>query len=211
MAQVKVDPATHGPPSASAKHHQQLQFRVGPAVTQSALVAADLAPIWPAQALHQWQQRWPWAPFLYAGPTLQRLIRAPEHEHHGGSSSAVTRSRLAPQLWRGWHWRSIAALELADATLSVISPRLAAATMAPDWETALARVREIQARFPGAANAANQPRDPQELQEELDLFARLRSQFRGPPLTSAEIIAAIDRDSHPPEPPGLAAAGKVSH
>jgi hypothetical protein len=141
MAQVKVDPATHGPPSASAKHHQQLQFRVGPAVTQSALVAADLAPIWPAQALHQWQQRWPWAPFLYAGPTLQRLIRAPEHEHHGGSSSAVTRSRPAPQLWRGWHWRSIASLELADATLSVISPRLAAATMAPDWETALARVR----------------------------------------------------------------------
>jgi hypothetical protein len=83
--------------------------------------------------------------------------------------------------------------------------------MAPDWETALARVREIQARFPGAANAAHQPRDPQELQEELDLFARLRSQFKGPPLTSADIIAAIDRDSHPPEPPGLAAAGKVSH
>jgi hypothetical protein len=91
------------------------------------------------------------------------------------------------------------------------SPPLAAATMAPDWETALVRVREIQARFPGAANAAHQPRDPQELQEELDLFARLRSQFKGPPLTSAAIIAAIDRDSHPPEPPGLAAAGKVSH
>jgi len=91
------------------------------------------------------------------------------------------------------------------------TPPLAAVTMAPDWETALARVREIQARFPGAANAAHQPRDPQELQEELDLFARLRSQFKGPPLTSAEIIAAIDRDSHPPEPPGFAAAGKVSH
>ncbi len=36
---------------------------------------------------------------------------------------------------------TIASLELADATLSVISPPLAAATMAPDWETALARVR----------------------------------------------------------------------
>lgn len=36
------------------------------------------------------------------------------------------------------------------------------------------------------------------MQEKLNLFARLRSQFKGPPLTSAEIIAAIDRDSHPP-------------
>ena len=109
---------------------------------------------------------------------------------------------------------TIAALELADATLTTATHPLAAATMAPDWETALAPVREIQTRFPGAANAAHQPRDPQELQEELDLFARLRSQFKGPPLTSAEIIAAIDRDSHPPEPPeppGLAAAGKASH
>jgi plasmid stability protein len=105
---------------------------------------------------------------------------------------------------------TIAALEL-DATLTAATPPLAAATMAPDWETALARVREIQARFPGAVNAAHQPREPQELQEELDLFARLRTQFKGPPLTSAAIIAAIDRDSHPPEPPSLAAAGKVSH
>jgi len=65
--------------------------------------------------------------------------------------------------------------------------------------------------FSWGSNSVHQPRDPQELQEELDLFAHLRSQFKGPPLTSAEIIAAIDRDSHPPEPPGLAAAGKVSH
>jgi plasmid stability protein len=112
---------------------------------------------------------------------------------------------------RSLYNETIAALELADATLTAATPPLAAATMAPDWETALVRVREIQARFPGAANAAHQPRDLQELQEELDLFARLRSQFKGPPLTSAAIIAAIDRDSHPPEPPGLAAAEKVSH
>ena len=36
------------------------------------------------------------------------------------------------------------------------------------------------------------------MQEKLDLFARLRSQFKGPPLTSAEITAAIDGGSHPP-------------
>ena len=113
----------------------------------------------------------------------------------------------AKQHRRSLNNETIAALELADATLTAATPPLAAATMAPDWETALARVREIQARFPGAANAAHQPRDPQELQEKLDLFAGLRSQFKGPALTSAEIIAAIDRDSHPPEPPGFAVAG----
>jgi plasmid stability protein len=68
-----------------------------------------------------------------------------------------------------------------------------------DQDAALARIRQIQARFPGAAKAAQQPRDPEEVKEERELFARLRSQFKGPPLTSEEIIAAIGRESHPPE------------
>jgi hypothetical protein len=42
-------------------------------------------------------------------------------------------------------------------------------------------------------------RTPEEIQAELDHFAELRSHFKGPPLTSEEIIAAIGRDSHPRE------------
>lgn len=68
-----------------------------------------------------------------------------------------------------------------------------------EQDAALARIREIQARFPGAAKAAQQPRDPEEVKAERELFARLRSQFKGPPLTTEEIIAAIGRESHPPE------------
>jgi plasmid stability protein len=68
-----------------------------------------------------------------------------------------------------------------------------------DRENALARIRQIQARFPGAANAAANPRDPEQLKAELERFARLRSHFKGPPLTSEEIIEAIERESHPPE------------
>lgn len=69
-----------------------------------------------------------------------------------------------------------------------------------DRDAALARIREIQARFPGAVNAAQQDtRTPEEIQAQLAHFAELRSHFKGPPLTSEEIIAAIGRDSHPPE------------
>ena len=67
-------------------------------------------------------------------------------------------------------------------------------------DVALARIREIQARFPGAANATQQDtRTPEEIQAKLAHFAELRSHFKGPPLTHEEIIAAIGRDSHPPE------------
>ena len=86
---------------------------------------------------------------------------------------------------------TIAALELADA---------AVVPAAVDQEAALARIREIQARFPGAARAAQlDPRTPEEIQAELDHFAELRSQFKGAPLTSEESIAAIGRDNHPRE------------
>jgi len=43
------------------------------------------------------------------------------------------------------------------------------------------------------------PLTPEELAAERARFAELRSQFKGPPLTSEEIIAAIERESHPPE------------
>lgn len=55
------------------------------------------------------------------------------------------------------------------------------------------------ARFPGSAEAAQQPLEPEEVRAELDALAQQRGQFKGAPLTSEEIIAAIGRDSHPPE------------
>ena len=66
-------------------------------------------------------------------------------------------------------------------------------------EDALNTIREAMARLPGSAEAAPQPREPEEVRAELDALAQLRRQFKGPPLTNEEIIAAIGRDSHPPE------------
>ena len=40
---------------------------------------------------------------------------------------------------------------------------------------------------------------PEEVAAQRAHFAELRSRFKGPPLTSEEIIAAIGRESHPPE------------
>lgn len=95
---------------------------------------------------------------------------------------------------------TIAALELADAAASGAAPAPLAAVAPPfDQAATLARIREIQARFPGARNAKPDPRTPEQIQAELDVFARLRSQFTGPPLTTEEIQEAIGRDSHPPD------------
>jgi plasmid stability protein len=72
----------------------------------------------------------------------------------------------------------------------------------------LRRMDEIRAGLRAAAAAAGRPilevptlspMTEQEKAAERELLARLRSQFKGPPLTSEEIIAAIGRDSHPPE------------
>lgn len=101
---------------------------------------------------------------------------------------------------------TIAALELADAAASGAGPAAAVAPAA-DQEAALARIREIQARFPGARNAEPDQRTPEQIEAELHHFATLRSQFKGPPQTSEQFIAAIERDSHPrdlePLDPGL--------
>ena len=98
---------------------------------------------------------------------------------------------------------TIAALALADAAEA--SPTGSGGMPQPvtplvDREAAVARIRAIQARFPGAARAPElDPRTTEEIQAELDRFAELRSHFKGPPVTSEEIIAAIDRESHPRE------------
>lgn len=72
----------------------------------------------------------------------------------------------------------------------------------------LRRMDEIRAGLRAAAAAEGRailevpplpPMTEQEKAAERELLARLRSQFKGPPLTSEEIIAAIGRDSHPPE------------
>jgi len=77
-----------------------------------------------------------------------------------------------------------------------------------DLEATLKRMDEIRAGLRAAAVTKGRPildvpllppMTEQEKAAERELFARLRSQFKGPPLTSEEIIAAIGRDSHPPE------------
>jgi plasmid stability protein len=77
-----------------------------------------------------------------------------------------------------------------------------------DIQATLRRMDEIRAGLRAAAAAegrtilelpAPPPMTAEEKAAERELFARLRSQFKGPPLTSDEIIAAIGRDSHPPE------------
>lgn len=95
---------------------------------------------------------------------------------------------------------TIAALELADAAANGAGPMPAAALPAPvDQGASLARIREIQARFAGAHHALPDSRTPEQIHAQLDRFAELRSRFKGHPLTSEEIIAAIERESHPPE------------
>jgi plasmid stability protein len=77
-----------------------------------------------------------------------------------------------------------------------------------DLEATLKRMDEIRAGLRAAAVTEGRPildvpllppMTEQEKAAEREHFARLRSQFKGPPLTSEEIIAAIGRDSHPPE------------
>jgi plasmid stability protein len=101
---------------------------------------------------------------------------------------------------------TIAALELADAAASGATPQPAAEPV--DIEPTLRRMREISAGLRAKAAAEGReirqvpplpPMTEEEKAAEREVFAHLRSQFKGPPLTSEEIIAAIERDSHPPE------------
>lgn len=101
---------------------------------------------------------------------------------------------------------TIAALELADASASEATPQPAAGPV--DIKPTLRRMEEISAGL--RAKAAAEGREirqvpplpamtEEEIQAQLDRWRELRSQFKGPPLTSEEIIAAIERDSHPPQ------------
>ena len=104
---------------------------------------------------------------------------------------------------------TIAALELADAADESLSGSGQIHPNPPllDRDAALDRIRATQARFPGAARAAqHDQRTPEEIRAELSHFAELRSYFKGPPLTSEEIMAAIDRESHPKELEPMTAA-----
>ena len=77
-----------------------------------------------------------------------------------------------------------------------------------EMEGPLQRMVEIRAGLRAAAAAEGRPilevptlppMTEQEKAAERELLDRLRRQFKGPPPTSEEIIAAIERESHPPE------------
>mgnify|MGYP003342293073 FL=1 len=105
---------------------------------------------------------------------------------------------------------TIAALELADAAASGATngrePPAGPAPVAID--STLRRMEEIRAGLRAKAAAEGRealqpppvpPLTPEEVAAQRARLAELRSQFKGPPLTSEEIIAAIERESHPPE------------
>ncbi|MEX1317848.1 MAG: hypothetical protein AB1Z22_12095 [Synechococcaceae cyanobacterium] len=101
---------------------------------------------------------------------------------------------------------TIAALELADAAASGATPQPAPEPV--DIDATLRRMQEIRAGLRARAAAEGRPilelpppppMTEEEKAAERELFASLRSQFKGPPLTSEEIITAIERESHPPE------------
>jgi plasmid stability protein len=92
---------------------------------------------------------------------------------------------------RSLNSETIAALELVEAATE---PGQAEAFSEPtrwDRQAALARIRQIQARFPGASPTIPQP------PEATALLAALRGRFHGPPLSPDELVAAIERDGHP--------------
>jgi len=64
----------------------------------------------------------------------------------------------------------------------------------------LAALESLEPAAAGPAVAQPAP-EPVNIEPTLQLhrWRELRSQFKRPPLTSEEIIAAIERDSHPPE------------
>lgn len=101
---------------------------------------------------------------------------------------------------------TIAALELADAAASGATNGREPPPGTID--STLRRMEEIRSGLRAKAAAegrlALQPPPvptltPEEVAAQRARFAELRSRFKGPPLTSEQIIAAIERESHPPE------------
>ena len=116
----------------------------------------------------------------------------------------------AKQHRRSLNNETIAALELADAAASgAANGRELPPVAAPvNIDSTLRRMEEIRAGLRARAAAEGReilqpppvpPLKPEEVAAQCARFAELRSRFKGPPLTSEEIIAAIERESHPPE------------
>jgi plasmid stability protein len=109
---------------------------------------------------------------------------------------------------RSLNSETIAALELVDAAAEgQVAPQ---APEPLDREAALARIRAIQARFPGAAKADQQRRTSAELQAELEAFAHLRGMVKGPAIPTDDLVAAVERDSHPTDSDHFHAVQKTS-
>ena len=113
---------------------------------------------------------------------------------------------------------TIAALELADATATGVTPLSAAVSV--DLDATLRRLEEIRAGL--RAKAAAEGREilllpppplltPEQIQAQRVRFVEQRSAFKGPPPTSEEIIEAIERDNHPPNDDPLATAKRLDY
>jgi plasmid stability protein len=113
---------------------------------------------------------------------------------------------------------TIAALELADATVTGATPLSAAVSV--DLDDTLRRLEEIRAGL--LAKAAAEGREilllpppplltPEQIQAQRVRFEEQRSGFKGPPPTSEEIIEAIERDNHPPNDDLLATAKRLDY
>jgi len=81
-----------------------------------------------------------------------------------------------------------------------------------DLDATLRRMDEIRAGLGAKAAAEGReilllppppPLTPEQIQAQRQRFAEQRSRFKGPPLTSEEIIEAIERASHPPDDDNL--------
>jgi hypothetical protein len=103
---------------------------------------------------------------------------------------------------RSFHRRSlnsetIASLELADAAAAGLAASQPLQGL--DRDAALARINDLQARFTKTAKQPPQRRTAAELQADLDSFSQLRSAFAAAPISSEELVAAVGRESHPPD------------
>jgi len=113
---------------------------------------------------------------------------------------------------------TIAALELADATVTGVTPLPAAESV--DLDSTLRRMEEIRAGLRSKAAAEGReilllppppPLTPEQVQAQRVRFAVQRSGFKGPPPTSEEIIEAIERENHPPDDDLLATPKRLDY
>ena len=110
----------------------------------------------------------------------------------------VARLKLrAKQHRRSLNSETIASLELADAAAAGLAASQPLQGL--DRDAALARITDLQARFTKTAKQSPQRRAAAELQADLDSFSQLRSAFAAAPISSEELVAAVGRESHPPD------------